>query len=65
MNCKEIAERIIRYVDGDDCQTCTEGHRFAEMLLSKNPEFLAMVKSQVAEIFTFKLHQICDKHEVH
>jgi hypothetical protein len=61
----DIANKIICYIDGDGCQKGTDGYQFVEELLSKNPEFLAMVKAKVKEIFAQRVNQLCQQHEVH
>lgn len=63
--CHEIANKLICYMNGDDCQMKTDGHKLAEELLDKNPAFLMMVKDKVIEIFSQKVNQLCDQHEVH
>lgn len=52
-------------MDGDDCQKKADGYKLAEELLNKNPAFLMMVKDKVIEIFSQKVNQLCDQHEVH
>jgi hypothetical protein len=59
-----VAYKLISYMSGDKCQTSTEGYKYAEELLSKDPQFLQMVHSKVKELFAQRVNQTCDIHDL-